>query len=705
MKILRFQQVKRSTNNILRKESIKNWIVKSALGLVGGLVLFGVSQSTVTQATTDTTEQPSSSEITPKTVTNENEPTDEISGNWGVDWKFSGDTLQISGGNLDNTHYYGYDDPRNTTQWGDLNLLGVKKIEITGNITAGEDISGLFKEFVNVEEIDGLDKLDTSNVTDMSYAFADCNNLKTIDVSKLQTDKVTDFSNMFLQNHELTGIDLSSWKWPAGTNFKSMFEFCEKLETIDLPTGLSSGKSDSDFSNMFHYDKAVKSLNLSGLDMSKTDKVDNLLNSAESVSTLILSSKNNLTKARLNPKYSVIDDENQGIAGWKKNSDSNVNASNDDLMKMYVGDDKKDSEVATWTWNELPYMNFTVRYVDEDDGSLITTREITSSDKVLPFSKFQPVALGTIGSTDSGHAIQFEPESIILTKDIDGKLINVKIPKAVIKFVVYENGKRVPRDIIMSNNDIVDGKVNFKGQLDVLKNKKLILVDPDTPPDTFDKSKSYFVFLGNPMNITEDLLTNLKLTDYSSYSDIIQGLANSFVDEVEGTIPTFYEGMKVEFYAFYEPDKNTNSGGGSSSTTVDREIKGIEERIGTHKNNSDVQLYDDNGDIVKDRKLAPSSDWYTDNLMTLKGVKYYRVATDLWAKADDVYIYYPKAANVLVNKGSIARLVTSQGKDVTDRALQESSGWYTDRYTYINDVKYYRVATNEFVSVDKVQEY
>ncbi|WP_338217118.1 BspA family leucine-rich repeat surface protein [Companilactobacillus muriivasis] len=702
---MRFQQVKRSTKNILRKESIKNWIVKSALGLIGGLFLFGVSQSTVTQAAADTGEQPSSSEIAPETVTNENEPTGEISGNWGVDWKFSDGTLQISGGKLNNTHYYGYDDERNTKQWENLKLPEVTKIEITGNITAGEDISGLFKEFVNVTEIDGLDKLDTSNVTDMSYAFANCNNLTAINVSNFQTDKVTDFSNMFLQNHELTGIDLSNWKWSAGMNFKSMFESCEKLGTIDLPTGLSSGSSDSDFSRMFYYDNSVESLNLSGLDMSKTDKVNELLNLAGSISTLTLSSKNNLTNAELNPNFTTDGDATQGIAGWKKNNDSDVNASNKELMEMYDGKDKKDSEVAKWTWNELPYMNFTVRYVDEDDGSLITTREITSSDKVLPFSEFKPAALIAIGSTGSGHAIQFEPEPVTLTKDIDGKSINVKIPKAAIKFVVYENGKRVPSDIIMSNDNIVDGKVDFKGQLNVLKNKKLILADSDT----FDKSKSYFVFFGNPTNITEELLTKMELTDYSSYSDIIQVLANSLVDE-NGKIPTSFEGGKVDFYAVYEPEKNTNSGGGSSTggsstTTVNREVKAIEEKIGTHNNNPDVQLYDDNGDIVKDRKLAPSSDWYTDNLMTLKGVKYYRVATDLWAKADDIYIYYPSTANVLVNKGSIARLVTSQGKDVTDRALQGGSGWYTDRYTYINGEKYYRVATNEFVSVDKVQEY
>jgi len=91
--------------------------------------------------------------------------------------------------------------------------------------------------------------------------------------------------------------------------------------------------------------------------------------------------------------------------------------------------------------------------------------------------------------------------------------------------------------------------------------------------------------------------------------------------------------------------------------------------------------------------------------MTLDGVEYYRVATDLWAKSENVYVYHPINSKVLVDKGKFAKLVTSQGKPVTDRELKSNSGWYTDRYTYINNAKYYRVATNEFVSADYVEEY
>jgi len=50
---LRFQQLKRSSNVILKKKLYKSgnsWVVKSTLGLMSGLALFGVSQSTVVKA-------------------------------------------------------------------------------------------------------------------------------------------------------------------------------------------------------------------------------------------------------------------------------------------------------------------------------------------------------------------------------------------------------------------------------------------------------------------------------------------------------------------------------------------------------------------------------------------------------------------------------------------------------------------------------
>lgn len=167
-------------------------------------------------------------------------------------------------------------------------------------------------------------------------------------------------------------------------------------------------------------------------------------------------------------------------------------------------------------------------------------------------------------------------------------------------------------------------------------------------------------------------------------------------------------GKTITIHLVYEPKKETNhnnSGSSSGSSGITRNIEGIELHLGTYKDAAAVKIYDDYGSPIADRKLAPGTNWYADEQMTINGIKYYRVATNQWIKASDIYIYYNRKNNVRVNSDHIALLLKSSGKKVTNRALQKNSDWYSDRYMYINNTKYYRVATNEFVSANDVTEY
>ncbi|WP_166806602.1 SLAP domain-containing protein [Companilactobacillus zhachilii] len=205
----------------------------------------------------------------------------------------------------------------------------------------------------------------------------------------------------------------------------------------------------------------------------------------------------------------------------------------------------------------------------------------------------------------------------------------------------------------------------------------------------------------NGKSVTKALLQNLALIgiDYSQ----------PYISTAES-----HEGKSIEIHLVYQPKKNSNSDNGAknhessnsgSSSSVSRNIDGIEDTIATYTEKPDVKVYDYDGNLITDRKLASGSNWYTDELMQLNGTKYYRVATNQWVKASDIYLYYNRTTKVRVNSDTLAELVTDEGKAVTDRALQKSSNWYTDEYKYINDIKYYRVATNEFVSTNDVQEY
>ena len=80
----------------------------------------------------------------------------------------------------------------------------------------------LFNKFSG-EEID-TSKLNTENVTDMTYMFSSCSKLATIDARHFKTGKVTDMSHMFSYCASLTEIKvgLSSDESSYSTNSLSV---------------------------------------------------------------------------------------------------------------------------------------------------------------------------------------------------------------------------------------------------------------------------------------------------------------------------------------------------------------------------------------------------------------------------------------------------------------------------------------------------
>lgn len=89
-----------------------------------------------------------------------------------------------------------------------------------------------FESMNNLSSIIGLEYLNTSEVTNMSFMFASCYKLSEINLSGFNTSKVTNMSNMFLSCSSLKTLDLSSFNTKSVTEMQSMFGWCLELETI-----------------------------------------------------------------------------------------------------------------------------------------------------------------------------------------------------------------------------------------------------------------------------------------------------------------------------------------------------------------------------------------------------------------------------------------------------------------------------------------
>ena len=98
---------------------------------------------------------------------------------------------------------------------------------------------GWFTRCRKLAGVEGLSKLDTSKVTDMSDMFSSCRGLTSLDVSKFDTGKVTDMSWMFIGCSGLASLDLSGFDTGKVTNMSMMFDYCSGLEQVTLRGGWS----------------------------------------------------------------------------------------------------------------------------------------------------------------------------------------------------------------------------------------------------------------------------------------------------------------------------------------------------------------------------------------------------------------------------------------------------------------------------------
>ena len=163
-----------------------------------------------------------------------------------------------------------------------LTTLDVSKFD-TKNVT---DMIGMFSSCEALTTLD-VSNFDTQNVTDMSDMFNGCKALTTLDVSNFDTKNVTDMSGMFWVCAALTTLDVSHFDTQNVTNMNGMFCDCSALTRLDVSN--FDTKNVTNMSGMFCDCSALTTLDVSNFDTKNVTNMNYMFSGCKALTTLDVS--------------------------------------------------------------------------------------------------------------------------------------------------------------------------------------------------------------------------------------------------------------------------------------------------------------------------------------------------------------------------------------------------------------------------------
>ena len=177
--------------------------------------------------------------------------------------------------------------PTSCYKWfcGCQDLTNIEGIEYlnTENVT---NMNGMFYACLALTTLD-IANFDTKNVTNMSHMFNGCYTLTTLDVSNFDTQKVTNMSGMFWNCAALTTLDVSHFDTQNVTDMDGMFCNCYALTTLDVSN--FDTKNVTNMNGMFSSCYALNTLDIANFDTQNVTDMNGMFNGCRALTTLDVS--------------------------------------------------------------------------------------------------------------------------------------------------------------------------------------------------------------------------------------------------------------------------------------------------------------------------------------------------------------------------------------------------------------------------------
>ena len=226
-----------------------------------------------------------------------------------------------------------------------------------GKIYLNEDSSSMFYNMTKITSIEGVNKWNTSNVTDMHYMFNNCNSLEELDLSRWNVSNVINMNSMFEDCSSLEELDLSRWNVSNVTDMESIFSGFYDLKTLNISNWNMSNSS----GYLFGYNGHVATLTS---DEVKTRLITNNIILPSDSSRLFAGlsdygiegietwDTSHVTKMRAMIGGTLINQTTLDLNGWDV---SNVT----DMGGLFTGSLLKvtDIDISTWNTSNVMYMD------------------------------------------------------------------------------------------------------------------------------------------------------------------------------------------------------------------------------------------------------------------------------------------------------------------------------------------------------------
>lgn len=200
-------------------------------------------------------------------------------------------TFQCSSAKTDADTDYFLNEGSDVPGWSKTKSADIKTVVFKRNFRDARPTtcSLWFYSCTNLTSIEGLENLNTSDVTRMDYMFYKCEKLRALDLSGFNTEKVENMGDMFSNCKNLETLNLSSFKTNNLTNMSEMFLECNKIAQLDLSGFNTSGVKALD--QVFKRCYALESLDLSSFDTKLVKDMSSLFENCQSLKTIYVSDR------------------------------------------------------------------------------------------------------------------------------------------------------------------------------------------------------------------------------------------------------------------------------------------------------------------------------------------------------------------------------------------------------------------------------